>query len=110
MVSRPVYSTNFMTVQPPDVVQTFLVPPGDTAIVTHMTAWCPTVGPYGFPGYALTVALDYGNAFIWMLPVSGLAIGTYQWVGREVFLLSMTMNRQTPCSSFRANGYLLTAT
>jgi hypothetical protein len=109
-MARPVYSTGFLTCQHPVPAGTYLVPPGDTAIVTHMTLYVATAGAYGDSGTALQVALDYGNAIIWRMLTSGLPAGIYQWTGREVFYNYLQFDGGDGYSSFRANGYVLTAT
>lgn len=108
-MSRPVYSTNFLTVQRPDVAGTFIVPEGDTAIVTAMTIYVATPGAWGDSGVAWQVALDYGGAIIWRQLTSHLPAGIYQWHGREVFLSFLEFDGGDGFSSFRASGYLLTA-
>jgi hypothetical protein len=109
-VSRPVYSTNFLTVQQPDAAGTYLVSPGDTAIVTHMTLYVATPHLYGDSATACSVALDYPTAIIWRLLDTGLYAGIYQWTGREVFLEYLQFDGGDAYASFRASGYLLTPT
>jgi hypothetical protein len=110
VVSRPVYSTNFVAVRSPSYSDEFVVPAGDTAIVTHMSFYNGVDQPENATGDALQVTLDDGGIYVWTIAKAGLAIAVYQWVGREVFTVDLSINATAVTYSFRASGYLLTPT
>jgi hypothetical protein len=109
-MTRPVYSVCFFEVAGAAVDAVFTVPPGDTAIVNHMSFYNAVEHPAAEGSLALSVAVDNVAVFIWTLQAGNLLPGVYQWTGREVFTDFMEVNSAIAATSFRACGLLLTAT
>lgn len=109
-MSRSVYSQNFLTAIAPTPAITYLVTPGDTAILTHMTLYVAGASTFDDLTVACDVELDVAGAKVWHMQSNGLGAGIYQWVGREVFTEYLSFAGGDHYLSFRANGYLLTPT
>lgn len=109
-MTRPVYSTNFIEVRSPSYADEYDVPAGNVAVLTHMTFYNGVDESPFTAGLALEVAIDDPAIFVWLINLAGLWVGTYQWSGREVFTTALYVTTGPVVNSFRANGYLLTAT
>lgn len=109
-MARAVYSTCFIECQTGTTSASFIVPADHTAIVTTMTFWNRDSQPLPVNSSAFSVRLNALGSFIWEEPADCLESGIYYWSGRELFPTSMTFSCALTYYSFRANGYLLTAT
>jgi hypothetical protein len=88
---------------------TYLVPDGDVGVLRDMTLWLPAGTPVTFAS-ALTVACDTALGYVWDIAGINARPGVYRWTGREVFNTALLVQAWTHPFSFRASGYILTAT
>jgi len=88
----------------------YAVPPGDTAILKHMSLWVPANHGPAVPSSLITVALDEVNVFVWDVLGSTVRHAVYQWAGWEVFTSALYLQAVASPYSFRASGTLLTPT